>query len=295
MGPGRQQATLPRPRRPHFWWRPDLAIWKYVIRRALKDDITATASQLAFHFTFTFFPMLMVLAALLTKIEAPFLFARIMYALRTLLPQSTAELLVQVLNDVHDDSGWGILLTGLSLALWWAVGGLHVLICAINSAYGISDDRPYWKRSLLALGMTLLLAVLLVLATALVIGGQWLGLRISSWFGYNAGFIRFWSLLRWPVIIFCVMCSFLVLYTAAPRLPISAWRALPGAILGGAGWVLSTSIFAWYIRNFASYNRVYGSIGGMIVLMLWLYVGGIIILLGAELNGALYRRRYGLL
>ena len=75
----------------------------------------------------------------------------------------------------------------------------------------------------------------------------------------------------------------------------SAGRALPGAVLGGSGWVLATSLFGWYINKFASYNNVYGSIGGMIVLMLWLYVGGIVILLGAELNGALYRRRYGTL
>jgi membrane protein len=283
--PGVQQG------RPHLWWRPDLQIWKYLLRRLLDDSISSTASQLAFHLTFTFFPMLMVLAFILTKIEAPFLFARILFTLRTLLPHSTAELILQVLNDVPADTGWGIFFTGLSLALWWAIGGLHVLIYAINTAYGVTDDRPYWLRSLLAIIMTLLMAVLLVLATALVIGGQWLGLRVSSWFGYHTGFIAIWALLRWPVIIICVMSSFLLLYTAAPKLPISLWRALPGAILGGVGWVLATVAFGWYIRNFATYNRVYGSIGGFIVLMLWLYVGSIVVLLGAELNGALYRRR----
>jgi membrane protein len=90
-----------------------------------------------------------------------------------------------------------------------------------------------------------------------------------------------------------VVGGLVVLYTAAPKLPVSARRALPGAVFGGGGWVVTTWIFGWYIKSIASYNRVYGSIGGMIVLMVWLYVAGLIILLGAELNGALYRRRHG--
>jgi len=276
-----------------MWWRPDIHIWRRVARSAIDDNISATATQLAFHFTFSFFPLLMVLAFILTKIDAPFLFARIMLALGTVLPPSATSLIAQVLEDVRRGSGWHLFFTGLSLAAWSSISGLHVLICAINGAHGVTDDRPYWKRTLLALGMTLLLAVLLVVATALVIGGRWLGVRVSTWLGHDADFVQVWEMLRWPVVVLAVISALLVLYTAAPKLPISAWRALPGAILGGGGWVLATAIFGWYINNFASYNKVYGSIGGMIVLMLWLYVGGIVILLGAELNGALYRRRHG--
>lgn len=285
---GRQQA------RAHSWWRPDLPIWRQALRNALKHDISATATQLAFHFTFAFFPTLMVLAFGLTTIEAPFLFVRIMSALQTVLPPSAVTLVAQVLEEVRRGSGWGIFWTGLSLALWSAVSGLHVVICAINTAYGVEDHRPYWLRSLLALLMTVLLAVLLVLAAALVIGGRWLGVRLMHWIGLDAWFAAWWPLLRWPAILLAVIGSLLVLYTAAPNLPISAWRALPGAVFGAAGWIVSTVLFAWYINNFASYNRVYGSIGGVIVLMLWLYVGGIVILLGAELNGALYRRNHAM-
>jgi membrane protein len=265
-------------------------MWRRVLRRAMDDDISATASQLAFHFTFSFFPLLMVLAFILTQVDAPFLFSRIMLALGTVLPPSATNLIEQVLEEVRRGGGWHVFFTGLTLAAWSSVSGLHVLICAINGAHGVKDDRPYWKRSLLALGMTLFLTVLLVLAAALVIGGRWLGFRVSTWLGHDADFLRLWVMLRWPVILVAVISGLLVLYTAAPKLPISAWRALPGAILGGTGWVIATSLFGWYINTFASYNKVYGSIGGMIVLMLWLYVSGIVILLGAELNGALYRR-----
>ena len=290
-----RRTRLPRQKRPHLWWRPDLLICKRVLRRALDDNISATATQLAFHFTFSFFPLLMVIGSILTMIEAPFLFVRIMLALQTLLPPSAMELVRQVLDEVREGSNLGVFFTGLSLALWSAVSGLQVLICAVNSAHGVSDDRPYWKRSLLAIGMTVLLAILLVAAAALVIGGRWLGERISHWMRLDDWFVVLWVLLRWPAILLSAIGGLLVLYTTAPKLPISAWRALPGAVLGGSGWVLATSIFGWYITTFATYNRVYGSIGGVIVLMLWLYVGGVIILLGAELNGALYRRRYGTL
>lgn len=289
---GRQPDPLQPPATHDLWWRPDASIWRRVVRRAIDDNISATATQLAFHFTFSFFPLLMVLASVLTQIEAPFLFVRIMLALNTLLPPSATTLIAQVLEEVRKGSGWHVFLTGLSLAAWSSVSGLHVLICAINGAHGVTDDRQYWKRTLLALGMTLFLALLLVVATALVLGGRWLGVRISTWLGHDADFVRLWVMLRWPVILLAVISGLLVLYTAAPKLPISAWRALPGAILGGTGWVIATTLFGWYINTFASYNKVYGSIGGMIVLMLWLYVGGIVILLGAELNGALYRRRH---
>lgn len=278
----------------HRWWWPDLLLLKRATRRALNHDISATASQLAYHFTFTFFPALMVLAYVLTTIEAPFLFARIMLALRAVLPASAVMLVEQVLDEVRRGSGWHILVSGLTLALWSSVSGLHVLICAINRAYGIDDDRPYWKRSLLALAMTLLLALLLVTAATLVIGGRWLGARLMNFVGLGAWFATWWALLRWPAILVAVIGGLLVLYTAAPNLPISAWRALPGAVLGGGAWVLATTGFGWYIQNLASYNRVYGSIGGVIVLMVWLYVAGLVILFGAEINGALYRRRKGL-
>ncbi|HSH78283.1 MAG TPA: YihY/virulence factor BrkB family protein [Herpetosiphonaceae bacterium] len=284
---GRGESKLYR------WWRIDLDVIRRVARSAHAHDISATATQVAFHATFAFFPALMVLAAVLTTIDVPWLFTRVLLALQTILPPSAMELVTRVLEEVERGSNWGIVLSGLSLALWSAVSGLHVLICAINTAHLVEDDRPYWKRSLLAVLLTLLLVTLLLAASALVIGGRWLGVRLSGWFGYDSSFLQLWVLLRWPAILVAVIGGLLVLYTAAPKLPITPWRALPGAVLGGGLWVAVTSIFAWYIGNFASYNRVYGSIGGVIVLMLWLYVGGVVILLGAELNGVLYRRRYG--
>lgn len=287
---------LGQPQAPvHRWWYPDRQILRLTVRNAWDDDISAVATQLAYHFTFAFFPSLMILAYVLTTIEAPFLFARILLALRTLLPPSAVALVLQVLEEVRRGSGWHILAAGLSLATTSSVSGLHVLICAINHAYGVDDDRPYWKRSLLAIAMTVLLALLLLIATVLVVGGRWLGVRMMTWIGLGARFETWWALLRWPAIGVLVVGALLILYTAAPKLPISLWRSLPGAVLGGALWVLATSLFGWYINNLSSYNRVYGSIGGLIVLMLWLYVVGMVILLGAELNGVLYRRRHGAL
>src|SRR3712207_8324123 len=98
----------------------------------------------------------------LFRSDAPFVFARIMIALHTVMPPSTVALVDQVLEEVRKGAGWHLFWTGLTLALWSGVGGLEVMLCAINRAYGVDDDRPQWKRMLLALGLTLLLAVLLV-------------------------------------------------------------------------------------------------------------------------------------
>jgi membrane protein len=272
-------------------WKPSVELLRTIARNVWRHDISATATQLAFHFTFCFFPMLLVLGVVLAWIDAPFLFQRIMVALHIVMPPSAVGLVDQVLLEVRLGSNWKIFIAGLTLALWSAVSGLELLINAINHAYGVHDDRPYWVRVGLALGLTLLLAVLLVGATALVLGGRWLGLRIATWMGRDSWSLILWVWLRWPTVVVSVMTGLLVLYTAAPKLPISAKRAFPGAVVAGSAWVVTTLIFGWYINTYASYNRVYGSIGGMIILMLWLYVGGIVILLGAEINGALYQRR----
>lgn len=285
MEVGRPQRYVGHP------WKPSIGLLRTIIQNVWKHNISAVATQLAFHFTFCFFPMLLVLGVVLAWIDAPFLFARIMVALHSVMPPSATALVDQVLTEVRLGSNWQIFIAGLSLALWSAVSGLELTINAINHAYGVDDDRPYWLRVSLALGLTLLLAVLLVGATALVLGGRWLGLRIATWMGHDSWSITLWLWMRWPTVVMSVMSGLLVLYTAAPKLPISAKRALPGAVVAGSGWVATTLVFGWYINTFASYNRVYGSIGGMIILMLWLYVTGIVILLGAEINGALYRRR----
>lgn len=286
--PEQPQVALQR------WWRLDVEVFKQVAHRALDHDISAIATQLAYHFTFSLFPALLVLATALTTIDAPDIFMRIMSTLDSVLPKSAITLVQQVLHEVQRGSGWQLFLTGLTLAVWSSVSGLLVLISAVNNAFGIPEHRPYWKRAILAIFMTMLLTTLLIIATFLMLGGHWLAIRITFWSGLNTEYAGWWVMLRWPLTIFAVISGLVVLYTAAPNLPISAFRALPGAILGGSGWVIATSIFGWYIQNFASYNRVYGSIGGVIVLMLWMYMGGMVILLGAELNGVLYRRRHGL-
>ncbi|CAA9244552.1 MAG: hypothetical protein AVDCRST_MAG93-1470 [uncultured Chloroflexia bacterium] len=286
MHVGRPPAYVGHP------WKPSRSLLRTIVQNAWNHDISAIATQLAFHFTFCFFPMLLVLGVVLTWIEAPFLFARIMTALHTVLPPSATALVDQVLMEVRLGSNWQIFTAGLSLALWSAVTGLELTITAINQTYGVRDDRPYWKRFLLALVLTLVLAVFLVVATALVLGGRWLGVRIAGWIGRDSWFLTIWTLARWPTVLLSVMTGLLVLYTVAPKLPISAARAFPGAVVAGMGWVATTIVFGWYINSYASYNRVYGSIGGMIILMLWLYVAGIAILLGAEVNGALYQRRH---
>ena len=286
MHVGRPPAYVGHP------WKPSRSLLRTIVQNAWNHDISAIATQLAFHFTFCFFPMFLVLGVVLTWIDAPFLYTRIMIALHTVLPPSATILIDQVLTEVRLGSNWQIFTAGLSLALWSAVSGVELLVTAINRAYGVLDNRPYWKKVLLALALTVVLAVLLVLATALVLGGRWLGVRITGWMGRDSWFLTIWILARWPTVLLSVMIGLLVLYTAAPKLPISAKRAFPGAVVGGSGWVVTTLVFGWYINTYASYNRVYGSIGGMIILMLWLYFGGIVILLGAEVNGALYQRRH---
>src|SRR5262249_12310091 len=152
-------------------------------------------------------------------------------------------------------------------------------------AYEIRDGRPWWKVKLLAIVLTIAFAVFTVLALILVLLGDKIGNLLGAWSGYRHSFTVAWNLVRWPFVVLAVLLAINLLYRFAPDLKQWEWRWMtPGALIAVALWIVMSLGFQFYLRFFDTYNATYGSLGAVIILMLWLYITGAAILIGAEVN-----------
>jgi membrane protein len=189
----------------------------------------------------------------------------------------------QVLKLAHDQSG-GLLTLGMLGTLWSTSSGVTAIIDTLNQAYDIHESRPWWKVRLTALGLTVALAVMIVLSSVLVVAGPTLAEYAASWFGLGAAFEWTWKILQWPLVLLLVSLAIALVYYYAPDAEQDWIWITPGSILATVLWLLASLGFKFYVTNFGSYNATYGAIGGAIVLMLWFYVSGLAVLVGAELN-----------
>jgi membrane protein len=161
------------------------------------------------------------------------------------------------------------------------------IIDALNHAYDVSEWRPWWKRRLLAVVLTLLLALFILVALVFVLVGPAVASQAAAWFRIEPAVAYVWRLVRWPVIVFCVVLGLDLVYHFAPNRPARWAWITPGSLVATVLWIASSVGFRFYVSNFGDYTATYGAIGGAIVAMLWFYVSGLAILVGAELNGVI--------
>jgi membrane protein len=161
---------------------------------------------------------------------------------------------------------------------------MDAIISTLNQAYDIQEGRSWWKVKSTAIGLTVALAAFIVISMALVMVGPALGVKVAAWFGFGPAFTMAWNILRWPVVFGLVTLGIAVIYYYAPDAEQEWIWITPGSVLATLLWLVISIGFTFYITNFASYNATYGTIGGVIVLMLWFYVSSLAVLAGAELN-----------
>jgi membrane protein len=186
-----------------------------------------------------------------------------------------------------------LLTLGIFGAIWSSSAAMVAIIDALNRAYDVAEWRPWWKRRLVAIALTIALALFIIVSLVLVLIGPDAATRVASWLGAQPMAVLLWSLLRWPVMIVLVMLGVDLVYHFAPNRP-SRWSWItPGSVLATLLWILSSFAFKFYVVNFGTYTATYGAIGGIIVTMLWFYVSSLAILVGAECNGVIERARRG--
>jgi membrane protein len=256
-----------------------------------RDDALGLAAQLAFYLILALFPFLLVLVSLMGTFSSPELADQVLGYFREVTPQQVYEIIDSYLHDIiaGNRPAPGLFSVGLVIALWSASGAFAALINALNKAYDVEETRPFWKVRGIALLMTLGLSVMIIVGVLLLVAGPPIGRGIADLLGLGEIFTLVWNVVQWPVALSLMVITVALLYYFAPDAGQPFRWITPGGLIGVLLWVLASVIFRFYVSNFGSYDATYGSIGAVIVLLLYLYISSLTILFGAELNATLVR------
>lgn len=282
-----REGEAPPPSLWAFGGLTPLRLMKRVGHEFNQDDVLGHSAQLAYYFMLALFPMLILLLTLIGLVahgNAEFQQQLFQYLAR-MAPPSASELIGKTLQEVTQNAGGLKLTFGIVFTLWSAMGGLTAIMDALNAAYDVEEGRPLWKKYGVALGLTVALAVLVIGALALVLFGG----KIAAWVAGHSGlgqvFVNVWTVLQWPVAFAMMALAFALIYYFAPDVKNQKWYWItPGSLLGVVIWLAASGLFRLYLAFFNSYAKTYGSLGAVIILMLWLYVTGMSIMLGGEIN-----------
>jgi membrane protein len=259
---------------------------KRAVTAFLADDMLTYAAALAYQLLFSLFPFILFLVALLGFLDLATVFTWVRQQTAAFLPPQAMQQVNQVIDQLQQPHG-GLLSFGIIAALWSASAGVRAIMNALNVAYDVEEGRPAWKRYPLSILYTLGLATMLILATALLV----LGPQATHWLAQQVGLgqlvVTVWTWLRWPVAILLLMTAVAVVYYAAPDVEQDFRFITPGAILAVIVWVATSLGFSYYVQHFANYSVMYGSLGAIIVLLLYFFLSAAVLLFGAEVNAVL--------
>ncbi len=262
-----------------------------VANDVMNNNILLFAAGLSYYFVLAFFPALVALAALVAYLPVPNLLNVIITVMARVAPPESMALILRTANDVLSPSRGALLSVGLVGTLWTCSSGFSAAIEALNVAYDVPETRPFWKTRLLTLELTFLVGTLVTVALVFIVVGPRFGEFLATYFGWAHAFAAFWPLLRYLVVVTFIVVAVEALYFLAPNLHQRFVSTLPGAIVAVVGWIFLSDGLSAYFGSFAHLNRTYGALGGGIALLIWLYWGAFLILLGAELNSEILHQR----
>ncbi len=267
-------------------WKPILIA---TAKETLKDDAMGMAAQLSYYFFLSLFPTLLALVALASLFPLQNFTDDVSRVLSPVAPQAVVKLITDQMVSIAEREHTGLLSLGLLSALWSSSAAMGAIVDAMNRAYGITERRPWWKIRLVAIGLTTALAFFILVSLSLVLIGPQLADYLTRWFGLNRVFAWLWKLVQWPVIVALVSVGIAMIYHFAPHRKRRWLWLTPGSMLATVLWLLGSLGFRLYVVASGSYESAYGTLGGIIVLMLWLYVSGLAIVIGAELDAEIER------
>jgi len=253
-----------------------------------EDEILDRAAGLSYYFLFALFPALLYLTILVSLLPTPDLMDPFMDYAARVLPDDAASLLRRTFADVLRGAGGGVLSLGMLAALWGASSGMGSVMTVLNKAWGVQDPRPWWQQRLIAIALTIWFAVFTLSALLLLVFGERIGEAVAGSLGFGDVFKHFWNVLRWPALIVFLLMGVSLVYYLAPAVPRRLRWISPGSLFTLAGWLLMSFTLRVYVSSVGSYNT-YGSLAGVLLLMLWLYLSSVALLLGAEIDSAIHR------
>ncbi len=271
--------------------------WGAVLKRTWRefkdDNLTDWAAALTYYAVLSLFPGLLVLVSILGLIGASAI-QPLIDNLGSVAPGPAKDIVTNVLTGLQNNSGAAGIgaIVGVAVALWSASNYVGAFMRASNAIYEVDEGRPFWKIRPLQLAVTLVMTLLLAAcALAVVVTGP-LAERVGDLVGAGSAAVTAWDIAKWPVIALIFMLMLALLFYAAPNVKHPKFRWIsPGAIVAVLLWVVASGLFAFYVANFGSYNKTYGTLGGVIIFLTWLWISNIAVLLGAELNAEVERGR----
>jgi len=257
----------------------------------MKNDVLGQSAKLSYYLVLAVFPLLIFLVTLV-GILAPGsdVMKELLAYWRGVLPRSAYDLVLKTYQEISTSAGGGKLSLGLIGTVWAASGGMTAVIDSLNRAYAVREGRPWWKAQMLSIALTISLAVFILTALSIVLFGNHIGEFVANYVGLGAEFKAIWNVIQWPIGLVFVLVAFILIYHFAPDVHRVRWRqVIPGAIVAVVLWLVVSIAFRLYLHYFDHYGATYGSLGAVIVLMLWFYFTGAAILVGGEVNAELSR------
>lgn len=280
-----QPTQLPR----QSW----LAVLKGTVKEFKDDELTDRAAALTYYGVLAMFPALLVLVSIL-GLAGKSATDEVLKNIKTLAPGSARDIISDAVQQLQGRGGIGSVMAvvGLVLAVWSASGYVAAFIRSANAVYDIPEGRPVWKVLPVRLGVTVSLLVLAVVSALIVVFTGDIAREAGATLGIGDTALTVWAFVKWPVLVVLVTVMIALLYWAAPNVKGRGFKWItPGSVLALVIWMVASAGFAFYVANFASYNKTYGTLAGVIVFLVWLWISNIAILLGLEFDAELSRQR----
>jgi membrane protein len=258
-------------------------------KEVMDDNVLGLAAQQAYYFFFSLFPIFLFVAPLLSLVgDKRETFNFLLEQLQGVVPPEAYDMLFEFVGSVvFAENAPGLVSVGALLALWAGSNVFSGLLDALNAAYDVKDDRPWWKKKLIAIACLIGVGGLFVVATVVMLGGEDVVNWVADHIGLGETGRIIWTIVQFPLAFSILVATAFILYRFLPNVRQNKWHILVGAFVATALWLVVTLAFRFYVQNFGSYNATYGTIGGVIVVLTWMYLSMIVLLTGGELAAEL--------
>lgn len=266
----------------------------FFIKGLQEGAITTRASSLAFNFFLAFFPSIIVFFTLIPYIPIDGFQQTLMEIISNVLPPSTNSATFSTLEDIINNQRGGLLSIGFILALYFSTNGMSSLIQAFNSSYHIRENESIIKHQMLSILLTIVISALVFLTIILIIFGKATIIYMIDYQLINENKLVLLNSAKWLILIFMLFLGITTIFNLGPAIKSQIKIFSPGAILATLFIILTSIVFSYYIDNFSQYNKIYGSIGTLIIILLWIYFNAIFLLIGFELNASIFNAKKNL-
>lgn len=263
--------------------KTDLRIFiKHLIRRIKASDVPGVAAQMAYFFLLSVFPLLIFTVTLIGYL--PIDPNQVFDTVKDFAPAESLNMVRDIIFNVTSTQNGGLLSFGVIGTIWSASNAMNAIIKGLNYSYDVEETRPFYK----ARGLSILLTFAFIFVVAIMmifqVFGEQIGQFAFDFLGMGSLFLSIWTWVRFLIPPLILLIVFVGLYYLAPNLSVKQVTVWPGALFATIGWIVTSLGFSFYVNNFGNYSATYGSIGGMIILMIWMYLSAMILLVGGEIN-----------